>query len=126
MTGEASEVVTKENTAAALGSGLVAGYSTPSMIALMETASVAAIQEELSTGQSSVGTEIHIKHLAPTPIGMRIKARSELLQIDGRQLKFKVEALDDREIIGEGVHMRAVIDLERFKHRLERKKTEDG
>jgi predicted thioesterase len=124
MIGEASELVTDEYTAAALGTGLVAAYSTPSMIALMEIASVAAIKNELNIGQTSVGTEIQVKHLAPTPVGMHVRARSVLLQIDGSHLQFKVEAWDDQEIIGEGIHMRAIIDSERFVHRLKRKKTQ--
>ena len=121
MTGEASQVVTEQDTAAKLGSGLVAAYSTPSMVALMESASVAAIQKHVTAGQTSVGIEISVKHLAPTPVGMGVRARAELLEIAGRRLKFKVEAWDDKEKVGEGIHARAIIDSERFAHRLKRK-----
>jgi len=120
--GEASQVVTEQDTAAKLGSGLVAGYSTPSMIALMEMACVAAIQKDMRIGQTSVGMEVSVSHLAPTPVGMHVKARAVLQEINGSRLKFKVEAWDDKERIGEGVHTRVIIDLERFADRLERKK----
>ena len=119
--GEASCLVTEQETAAKLGSGLVAAYSTPSLIALMENASVVAIQEHLNEGETSVGIEVSIKHLAPTPIGMHVKARASLLEIDGAHLRFKVEAWDDMEKIGEGLHVRAIIHGERFANRLSKK-----
>ena len=76
MSGEVSRVVTDQDMAARLGSGLVEAYSTPSMVALMENASVAAIQAHLLDGQTSVGIEVAVKHLAPTPVGMRVRARA--------------------------------------------------
>ena len=122
MKGEVSRVVTDQDTAARLGSGLVEAYSTPSMVALMENASVSAIQAHLREGQTSVGIEILIKHLASTPVGMRVRARASLLEINGNRLKFQVEAWDDKEKIGEGLHVRAVLDAARFDQRLRRKK----
>jgi fluoroacetyl-CoA thioesterase len=89
---------------------LVAAYSTPSMIPLMERAGVAAIQRYLSEGQTSVGVEVNIKHLAATPVGMQVTARASLIEIDGGRLKFRVEAWDDKEKIREGLHVRAVPD----------------
>lgn len=124
MSGESSRVVTDQDTAARLGSGLVEAYSTPSMVALIENASVAAIQPHLREGQTSVGIEIAIKHLAPTPVGMSVRARASLFEINGNQLKFKVEAWDDREKIGDGYHVRAILDAVRFDHRL-KQKTQD-
>jgi fluoroacetyl-CoA thioesterase len=121
MSGEVSYVVNEQDTAAKIGSGLVAAYSTPSMIALMERASVAAIRQQLSEGQTSVGVEVDIKHLAATPVGMQVRARASLIEIDGGRLKFRVEAWDDKEKIGEGLHIRAVLDKLRFEQRLERK-----
>ena len=121
MSGESSGIVTDQDTAARLGSGLVEAYSTPSMVALMENASVAAIQLHLCEGQTSVGIEVAIKHLAPTPVGMRVRARASLLEIDGSRLKFKVEAWDDKEKIGDGYHVRAILDAARFNHRLKQK-----
>ena len=125
MSGEVSRVVTDQDTAARLGSGLVEAYSTPSMVALMEGASVAAIQPHLREGQTSVGIEVAIKHLAPTPVGMRVRARASLSDIDGGRLKFEVEAWDDKEKIGEGYHIRAMIDAARFNQRL-KQKTQNG
>jgi fluoroacetyl-CoA thioesterase len=125
VSGEASRVVTGQDTAARLGSGLVEAYSTPSMVALMESASVAAIQAHLREGQTSVGIEVNIKHLAPTPVGMRVRARASLLEINGSRLKFRVDAWDDKEKIGERLHVRAVLDAARFDQRL-RQKTQNG
>ena len=121
LVGESSEIVTDLLTAAAYGSGLVPAFATPAMIALMENASVAAIQKYLSAGQTSVGTAVNIQHLAATPVGMRVRARSELTAVDGRRLSFKVEAWDDQEKIGEGTHVRAIVDDARFKERIEKK-----
>jgi fluoroacetyl-CoA thioesterase len=121
MSGETSHVVKEQDTAAKIGSGLVAAYSTPSMIALMEKASVAAIQPYLSEGRTSVGVEVDIKHLAATPVGMQVRARASLVEIDKSRLKFRVEAWDEKEKIGEGSHVRAILDTLRFEQRLKRK-----
>jgi predicted thioesterase len=82
MTGEARQVVTEQETAAKLGTGLASAYSTPSMIALMENASVATIAAEMSLGQTTVGIYISVKHVTPTPVGMHVTARSVLQEID--------------------------------------------
>jgi fluoroacetyl-CoA thioesterase len=122
LVGESSELVTDKLTAASHGSGLVPAFATPAMIALMENASVAAIQKYLGAGQTSVGTEVNIKHLAATPVGMHVRARSEVTAVDGRRVSFKIEAWDDREKIGEGTHARMIVDDARFKERLSLKK----
>ncbi len=121
LVGESSELVTDKLTAASHGSGLVPAFATPAMVALMENASVAAIQKYLSAGQTSVGIEVNIKHLAATPVGMRVRARSEVTGVDGRRVSFKVEAWDDKEKIGEGTHTRAIVDDARFKQRIAEK-----
>jgi fluoroacetyl-CoA thioesterase len=121
MSGEVSCVVSGRDTAASLGSGLVEAFSTPSLVALMESASVAAIQPHLRGGQTSVGIEVDIKHLAPTPVGMQVRAQAKLLEIDGSRLRFRVEAWDDVEQIGEGYHVRAILDAARFDKRLKQK-----
>ncbi len=123
LVGEASLLVTQADTAASLGSGLVSGFSTPTLVTLIETASVAAIREYMPPGQTSVGIEVNLKHLAPTPVGMRVRAKSELVEIEGRQLKFEVEAWDEREKIAEGIHKRALVDSVRFDQRLKAKAT---
>jgi fluoroacetyl-CoA thioesterase len=121
IVGENSELVTAENTAARWGSGLVAGFSTPAMVALMENAAFAATKDLLPKGQTTVGVEVNIKHLAATPVGMTVRARAELLQVDGRKLLFKVEAWDDAEKIGEGTHARFIVDVARFDKRMAEK-----
>jgi fluoroacetyl-CoA thioesterase len=121
LTGEASEIVKLELTAAFWGSGLVASYSTPAMVALMENAAFNATKPLLPETQTTVGTEVNIKHLAATPLGMTVRARAELLQIEGRKLLFKVEVWDDAEKIGEGTHGRFIVDLERFNQRFNEK-----
>ncbi len=121
LVGESSELVTDKLTAASHGSGLVPAFATPAMIALMENASVAAIQKYLDAGQTSVGTEVNIKHIAATPVGMRVSAEAELIRIDGRLLTFRVAAADAIEPIGEGTHERVIVTLERFDQRVQKK-----
>jgi fluoroacetyl-CoA thioesterase len=121
LIGEASELVTEQHTASKWGSGLVVAFATPAMVGLMESASVAAIENNLVAGTTSVGIELSVKHLAPTPIGMRVTARAELLSVHGRRLEFKVEAWDEKEKIGEGTHWRAVVDAGKFMERVREK-----
>ncbi|MDR3192380.1 MAG: thioesterase family protein [Treponema sp.] len=111
---EKTETVTSENTAEAWGSGGLPVYATPAMIALMEGAAVAAVQDWLPQGFSTVGTELNVKHLSASPLGMGIRALGELIEIDGRRLRFKVEAHDRAGKIGEGFHERFIIENERF------------
>ena len=121
LVGEADETVSSSRTAAFFGSGLVAAYGTPAMVALMENATVAALHKYLGPGQTSVGTEVCIKHLAATPVGMHARARATVTAVDGRKVVFQVEAWDDREKIGEGTVTRFVVDEARFNDRLEKK-----
>jgi len=118
---EVSEFVTEQLTAASVKSGLVSAYATPAMIALMENASIAAIQKCLPKGQTSVGAEIHVKHVAPTPVGVRVRARSEVIAVEGRRVTFQVEAWDHKEKIGEGTLRRVIVDAARFKDKFEQK-----
>ena len=121
LIGEVSEFVTGQLTAVAVRSGLVNAYATPAMIALMENASVAAIQKCLAKGQTSVGLEINVKHIAATPVGMRVHARAELIAVAERRVTFKIEAWDAKEKIGEGTHTRILVDAARFKDKVEMK-----
>ncbi|MGE5261941.1 MAG: thioesterase family protein [Acidobacteriota bacterium] len=121
LVGEADETVSSSRTAAFFGSGLVAAYGTPAMVALMENATVAALHKYLGPGQTSVGTEVCIKHLAATPVGMHARARAMVTAVDGRKVVFQVDAWDDREKIGEGTVIRFVVDEARFNDRLEKK-----
>lgn len=99
------------NTANSMGSGLLDVFATPSMIALMEGAAVQALQPY---GVSSVGISINVKHLAATPLDMEVYAVAELIEIDRKRLVFKVEAFDEVEKIGSGLHERFIIDDENF------------
>lgn len=112
--GIAETVVVYENTAAAVGSGALEVFSTPSMIALMEKASRELVQPYLEEGQSTVGTRLEVSHVAASPIGAHIHAESTLVEIDRRMLTFEVKAYADGELIGEGRHQRCIIYAERF------------
>ena len=121
VVGEASLVVEEKHTARHLGSGGINVLATPIMIALMEEAGRNAVEPRLEPGQLTVGAEINIKHLAPTPMGMCVTTRAELLAVDGRMLTFRVEARDEKEKVGEGTHVRAIINLEKFLARVQAK-----
>jgi predicted thioesterase len=122
LAGQIEMVVREENTARHLGSGNVAVLATPEMIRLMERAAVAAVDHLLPDGYRTVGVAVDVRHLAATPVGMRVHAQAELTAVEGRKLAFRVEAFDEVEKIGEGVHRRVIIDVERFKERVEAKR----
>jgi predicted thioesterase len=86
-------------------------FSTPSMIGLMERAGIQAVQPYLGEGQTTVGFEVNVKHFAATPKGKKVTVRAELLDVDGRKLRFKVEAHDEDRKVGEGTHRRAIIQI---------------
>lgn len=115
-TGEADVTVTPDLTPREPGIPPV--YSTPMMIWLMEIASARAIQRFLPDGSTSVGTEVDVRHLAGTPVGFHVKASSKVTSVNGRIVTFAVTAHDGVEVVGEGTHMRAVIDIERFNKRM--------
>jgi fluoroacetyl-CoA thioesterase len=118
LTGEATVQVGQELTARHLGSGTVAVFATPEMVRLMERAAVNGLSPHLAAGQQSVGTMVHVKHLAATPVGATVTARAELVSAEGRRLIFRVTAHDGIDLIGEGLHERALIDLARFEARV--------
>ena len=108
------KVVTEKDTAMSFGSGGVKVFATPMMIGLMENAALSAVDLHLPKGYVTVGTRIDVRHLAATPVGMKVYAMAKLIGIDGKRLEFKVEAYDEKEKIGEGSHERYIIDVERF------------
>ena len=114
LKGLAETLVTEENTAAAMGSGLLPVFATPAMLALMENAAASSVQPYLDEGQGSVGTRLEVSHLVATPLGLAVRAESELLTVDRRKLRFAVRAWAGDELIGEGVHERFIIDSARF------------
>jgi fluoroacetyl-CoA thioesterase len=118
MHGDASLVVGEEQTAAAFGAGGVRVLGTPVMIGLMENAAWRLVQPELAEGETTVGTLVNVRHLAATPVGGHVVATAELMELDGRRLVFRVSARDDKQLIGEGIHERALVQLERFLARI--------
>ena len=121
MKGRAETVVVPENTAQAVGSGLVPVFATPHMIALMENAAVNAVQAQLAAGEGTVGTRLDVTHDAATPVGMNVWAEAELTAVEGRKLTFAVAAFAAREQIGGGTHERFIIQTEKFLARVEAK-----
>jgi fluoroacetyl-CoA thioesterase len=119
MRGETSLVVADEHTAAHFGAGGVHVFGTPMMIGLMESAAWSLAQPELAEGETTVGTLVNVRHLAATKIGQKVTATAELVEIDGRRLVFTVRASDERRLVGEGTHERAIISLDRFLARLD-------
>ena len=121
LRGSAEIVVAEEHTAPKVGSGRVHVLATPVMINLIEAAALAAVEHLLPPGQQSLGTHLDVTHIAATPVGMRVRAEAELVKVEGRVLTFRVRASDAVETIGEGVHERMVVTLERFDQRVQKK-----
>lgn len=114
--------VTDQITAYQVGSGSVRVLATPWMIAYMERAAHRLLTSCLPEGYSSVGTLVNVRHLAPTPLGSKVRVLAEVLSLEGNLVYFAVRAWDDFELIGEGEHERVVINAERFLRRVEKKK----
>jgi Predicted thioesterase len=110
--------VNDSNTARTYGSGGLDVFATPAMIGLMENAAMTAVENDLPEGSSTVGAHISTSHIKPSKLGAMIKATAVLEEIDGRKLTFKVSACDDEGIIGEGTHIRYIVDIERFMAKL--------
>ncbi len=121
MRGESSLVVDEARTAEAFGAGGVQVFGTPAMVGLMENAAWRLAQPELAEGETTVGTVVSVRHLAATPIGERVTATAELVEIDGRRLVFRVTAHDEHQLIGEGTHERSRVLLDRFLARLQQR-----
>ncbi|MBP5165532.1 MAG: thioesterase family protein [Lachnospiraceae bacterium] len=120
---ELSEEVTKEKLASARGSGALDVYATPEMITMMEKASLLAVSNELSEGDTTVGTAVNIKHTSPTVLGSTVRATARLIEIDGRRLLFEVKAFDEAGEIGSGTHERFIVTIDKFLKKAESKKT---
>lgn len=120
--GRQETTVTSANVATNVGSGRVNVFSTPSMITLIEKAAALSVEPYLGDGQSSVGTRLDVSHVSATPEGLRVWAETELVEIDGRRLVFKVAAYDKAGLIGEGTHERFIIDVDRFLAKAKSKK----
>lgn len=106
--------VAEEQTAKHLGSGELAVFATPCMIALMENTAYKSVQPFLETAQGTVGTLLNVKHVAATPVGMEVRCETKLIEIDRKRLVFEVKAFDACGLIGEGLHERFIVDNQRF------------
>lgn len=112
------KVVGESDTAQNVGSGTLPVFATPMMVALMENAAMKAAEQLLQEGESTVGSELNIKHLRPTAIGEEVSATAVLTAQEGRKLTFSVVATDKNGTIGEGTHVRYIINVERFMSKL--------
>jgi predicted thioesterase len=121
LRGEAGLVVSEEHTAPRVGSGAVHVLATPVMINLIEAAALAAVERLLPPGYQSLGTLLNVRHIAATPVGMRVRATATVENVDGRTIYFSVQAHDERELIGEGTHERVVVNVAKFDQRVQRK-----
>ncbi len=107
-------IVEEKHLACNVGSGDLPVFATPMMMALMENAAMLCVADELEDGSSTVGGQISSSHLKPTGLGKTVTATAELISADGRKLKFKVSASDEGGLIGEGEHLRFIIDKDKF------------
>lgn len=121
---ESQLLVTTEVAISFLESDEARVLGTPSLILYMEITARNAVKPLLLDGQDTVGTQVNVKHLAATPLGMRVRFYAEVLSVDDRRILFKVEAYDEKEKIGEGTHERFIVDVARFATRVQAKKAE--
>src|SRR5262245_5263251 len=119
--GSAQIVVGEEHTAPRVGSGKVHVLATPVMINLIEAAALAAIEPLLPAGHQSLGTRLDVRHIAATPVGMKVFAKAVVESVSGRTFTFRVEARDEKELIGDGSHERVVVNVAKFDARVQRK-----
>jgi fluoroacetyl-CoA thioesterase len=118
MSGRKAVVVTRELTVGGHVEGMPFVYGTPMMIMAMELASGDAVAGHLPPGWATVGSEVNVRHLAPTPMGRTVVATARVVEVSGRSLLFAVEAHDGARVVGEGTHRRGAINLESFMKRL--------
>src|SRR4051812_37172643 len=121
LCGTAEITVGDEHTAPRVGSGKVHVLATPVMINLIEAAALAAVEHLLPEGYQSLGTVLNVRHVAATPVGMRLRASAEVLGVEGRTIRFRVEARDEKELVGDGSHERVVVNVAKFDERVQRK-----
>jgi predicted thioesterase len=121
LTGSAELVVGEEHTAPRIGSGRVHVLATPVMINLFEAAALQAVEHLLPEGYQSLGTLLSVRHLAATPVGMRVRATARVEGVSGRTIAFTLEARDEKDLIGDGRHERVVVNVAKFDQRVQRK-----
>jgi len=116
--GETEQVVTASLVAPHVGSGTLMVYATPALAALIEETCRKIIEPLLPEGHTTVGVEIRLRHLAPTPVGHKVRVRAEVVAVADREVDFRAEAWDEVEKVGEAEHRRAVIEIGRFMRRV--------
>ncbi len=121
VSGCAELVVGEEHTAPRVGSGKVHVLATPVMINLIEAAALAAVEQLLPEGYQSLGTVLNVRHIAATPVGMRLRASAQVLGVEGRTIRFRVDAHDEKELVGDGTHERVVVNVAKFDQRVQKK-----
>ncbi|HEX9369631.1 MAG TPA: thioesterase family protein [Roseiflexaceae bacterium] len=121
LTGNAGLVVGAEHTAPRIGSGKVHVLATPVMINLIEAAALAAVEHLLPAGYQSLGTHLDVRHIAATPVGMRVRATAQVTAVNDRTISFKVNVKDEVDLVGDGVHERVVVNVAKFDQRVQRK-----
>jgi predicted thioesterase len=123
LTGKSEMIVKEEDLVSQLGEGPVNVLSTPRLIQLLETAAIDAIKDFIPTDQVSLGTGVKIKHLAATPLGMKVTANALLKGVDKHRLLFLVTAYDEKEKVAEGEHGRVLVSKDQFLQKVEKKRT---
>ena len=119
----AEEIVTEKNIALAIGSGSLKVFATPAMICLIERAASRLVEKNLSAELTSVGISIDVKHIAPTPIGMKVRAEVKIVSVDGRKIIFDAVVFDERGEIAHGSHERFIVDGKKFQAKADAKFT---
>lgn len=122
LIGKEQVIVSHSNCALTMGSGSLEVYSTPSMVALMECAAANSVKAHLEPSKTTVGVSIEVKHVSATPLGMTVSCESELLEVDGKRLVFKITASDKCGVIGTAKHERMIVDSKRFMEKAQSKK----
>jgi fluoroacetyl-CoA thioesterase len=122
LTGKSEMIVKEEDLVSQLGDVIANVLSTPRLIQLLEAAAIDAIQDFISTDQVSLGTEVKIKHLSATPLGMKVTANALLKGVEKNRLLFLVNAYDEKEKVAEGEHERVLISKDRFLQKLDKKR----
>lgn len=122
LMGKSEMIVREEDLVSRLGGINVDVLSTPRLIQLLETAAIEAIQGFLQPDQMSLGTRVKVRHLSPTPLGMRVTAHAVLKEVDDKRLLFWVDAHDELEKIAEGEHERILVSRDRFLQKIEKKR----
>lgn len=125
LKGSAALTVGEAHTAPSVGSGAIHVLGTPVMINLMEAAALAAVEHRLPAGHQSLGIHLDVSHVAATPVGMTVQATAQVTAVEGNRIRFRVEAHDESELIGEGTHERVVVDVARFDKRVRAKTAPD-